>query len=259
MGFVIMAINFEHVPVVAALIFKSAFGMQAGFGAVLGLAIEWGVKRGVYSNEAGQGTAPHAAAAAEVAHPAKQGYVQAFSVYIDTMLVCSVTAFLILSTGMYNVINPAGGMLVDNLPGMEIGPGYAQAAVESIFPGFGQGFVALALLFFAFTTIVAYYYMAETNIAYINRRVHRRWLTPALRLGILAMVAVGTGPPPACPDRRREAFSGMYFAPPCLAAASRRGCLPAGHPVAFRGSPVRAGLCLNPPSGDGTSALPPRG
>ncbi len=192
MGFVIMAINFEHVPVVAALIFKSAFGMQAGFGAVLGLAIEWGVKRGVYSNEAGQGTAPHAAAAAEVAHPAKQGYVQAFSVYIDTMLVCSVTAFLILSTGMYNVINPAGGMLVDNLPGMEIGPGYAQAAVESIFPGFGQGFVALALLFFAFTTIVAYYYMAETNIAYINRRVHRRWLTPALRLGILAMVAVGT-------------------------------------------------------------------
>lgn len=191
-GLAVMVINAEQVPAVFALIIKSAFGLQAGFGAVLGLAIEWGVKRGVFSNEAGQGTAPHPAAAAEVPHPAKQGYVQAFSIYIDTMLVCTVTAFLILSTGMYNVINPAGGMLVNHLPGMEIGPGYAQAAVESIFPGFGQGFVALALLFFAFTTIIAYYYMAETNIAYVNRKVHRPWLTLALRLGLLVMVAFGT-------------------------------------------------------------------
>lgn len=189
---VIMVLNFHQVPAVFALIIKSAFGMQAGFGAVLGLAVEWGVKRGIYSNEAGQGTAPHPAAAAEVDHPAKQGYVQAFSVYVDTMLVCSATAFMILSTGMYNVINPAGGMLVDNLPGIEVGPGYAQAAVESVLPGFGQGFVALALLFFAFTTIVAYYYMAETNIAFVNRKIHRPWLTFALRIGILVMVAYGT-------------------------------------------------------------------
>ena len=188
----IMFLNIDKVPEVFALIFKSAFGFQAGFGAVLGLAIEWGVKRGVYSNEAGQGTAPHPAAAAEVSHPAKQGYVQAFSVYIDTMLVCSATAFMILSTGMYNVNNPAGGMLVDNLPGMEVGPGYAQAAVESILPGFGQGFVAVALLFFAFTTIVAYYYMAETNISYINRKIHRPWIVQLLRVGILAMVTIGT-------------------------------------------------------------------
>ncbi|MGB0132948.1 alanine/glycine:cation symporter family protein, partial [Dokdonella sp.] len=99
----IMAINIDQVPVIFSLIIKSAFGLEAGFGAMLGLAIEWGVKRGVYSNEAGQGTAPHAAAAAEVAHPAKQGYVQAFSIYVDTLLVCSATAFLILSTDMYNV------------------------------------------------------------------------------------------------------------------------------------------------------------
>lgn len=191
-GLVIMAMNLQQVPEVFGLIVKSAFGMQAGFGAVLGLAIEWGVKRGVFSNEAGQGTAPHAAAAAEVKHPAKQGYVQAFSVYVDTLLVCSVTAFLILSTGMYNVIDPAGGMLVNHLPGMEIGPGYVQTAVESVLPGFGQGFVALALLFFAFTTIVAYYYMAETNIAFLSRSVHRRCMTLALRPGILLMVGFGT-------------------------------------------------------------------
>ncbi len=188
----IMFLNFDQVPAVFSLIIKSAFGLQAGFGAVLGLAVEWGVKRGVYSNEAGQGTAPHPAAAAEVTHPAKQGYVQAFSIYIDTMLVCSATAFLILSTGMYNVFNPEGGMLVEKLPGMEVGPGYAQAAVESMLPGFGQGFVALALLFFAFTTIVAYYYMAETNISYINRKIHRPWIVLGLRLGILLMVTIGT-------------------------------------------------------------------
>lgn len=187
----VLALNVERVPDMFALIFNSAFGWHAGFGAVLGLAIEWGVKRGIYSNEAGQGTGPHAAAAAEVTHPAKQGYVQAFSVYVDTLLVCSATAFLILSTGMYNVTGPDGAMLVNGLPGVEAGPGFTQAAVESVLPGFGAPFVALALLFFAFTTIVAYYYMAETNIAYINRKVHRPWLTLALRIGIMAAVAYG--------------------------------------------------------------------
>jgi alanine or glycine:cation symporter, AGCS family len=188
---VVMFINYEQVPEIFSLIFRSAFGLEAGFGAVLGLAIEWGVKRGVYSNEAGQGTGPHHAAAAEVAHPAQQGYVQAFSVYVDTLLICSATAFLILSTGMYNVISPEGGMLVHALPGVEVGPGYTQAAVESVLPGWGAPFVALALLFFAFTTIVAYYYMAETNIAYINRKVHRPWLTFVLRVGLLAAVTYG--------------------------------------------------------------------
>lgn len=187
----IMAIHFERVPDVFGLIFRSAFGAEAAFGAVLGLAIEWGVKRGVYSNEAGQGTGPHPAAAAEVSHPAKQGYVQAFSIYVDTLLVCSATAFMILSTGMYNVIRPAGGMIVETLPGIEPGPGFAQHAVESALPGYGAGFVALAILFFAFTTIVAYYYMAETNIAYINRRVHRPWMVWVLRVGVIGAVTYG--------------------------------------------------------------------
>ena len=189
---VIMFLNYAQIPAMFALVFKSAFGMEAAFGAVLGLAIEWGVKRGIYSNEAGQGTGPHAAAAAEVSHPAKQGYVQAFSVYVDTLLVCSATAFMILSTGMYNVNDPEGGMLMEALPGIEVGPGFAQNAVESILPGYGAAFVAMALLFFAFTTILAYYYMAETNVAYINRKIHRPWTVFVLRLAILAAVTFGS-------------------------------------------------------------------
>ncbi len=188
----ILFLNVEKLPAVVTLIFGAAFGGQAAFGAVLGLAVEWGVKRGIYSNEAGQGTGPHPAAAAEVSHPAKQGYVQAFSVYVDTLLVCSATAFMILSTGMYNVVDASGSALVEHLPGIAAGPGYAQAAVETILPGWGAPFVALALLFFAFTTIVAYYYMAETNIAYINRHTHKPWMVLALRIGILSAVTYGT-------------------------------------------------------------------
>jgi AGCS family alanine or glycine:cation symporter len=118
--------------------------------------------------------------------------VQAFSVYIDTLLVCSATAFMLLSTGMYNVMHPDGSMIVNNLPGIEAGPGYTQAAVESVMPGFGASFVALALVFFAFTTIVAYYYMAETNLAYINRKVHRPWLVFVLRVLIMGAVTYGS-------------------------------------------------------------------
>lgn len=188
---VIVLLNVERVPEMFRLIFASAFGLEAGFGAVLGLAVQWGVKRGIYSNEAGQGSGPHAAAAAEVSHPAKQGYVQAFSVYIDTWLVCSATAFMLLVTGTYNVQHPDGSMLVNALPGVEAGPGYTQAAVESVMPGFGSIFVALALALFAFTTIVAYYYIAETNLTYLNRKVHRPWLVFALRLLMLCAVTYG--------------------------------------------------------------------
>ncbi|GAB3748538.1 alanine/glycine:cation symporter family protein [Lysobacter olei] len=197
-GFILMAItvmvlNAEQVPAMFGLIFSSAFGAHAAFGAMIGLAVEWGVKRGVYANEAGQGTGPHAAAAAEVSHPAKQGYVQAFAIYIDTMLVCTSTAFLVLASGMYNVHAPDGvAMLHNALPGVEPGPGFAQAAVESILPGWGAGFVAVALFFFAFTTIMAYYYMAETNLTYVagTGRTHPLAIL-LLRLGIMGMVIFG--------------------------------------------------------------------
>ncbi|MCM3764269.1 sodium:alanine symporter family protein [Neobacillus niacini] len=189
---VIVLMNISELPGVLKLIFSSAFGADAAFGGILGAAISWGVKRGIYSNEAGQGTGPHAAAAAEVSHPAKQGIVQAFSVYIDTLLVCSATAFMIIITGMYNVTPDNKPAIVNNLADIEPGPGYTQAAVESVFPGFGAPFVALSLFFFAFTTIMAYYYMAETNLAYINRKTKRPWTIFALKIVICGMVFYGS-------------------------------------------------------------------
>jgi AGCS family alanine or glycine:cation symporter len=188
---VILVLNIGRVPEMFALILRNAFGFDPAFGALLGLAVQWGVKRGVYSNEAGQGTGPHSAAAAEVRHPAEQGYVQAFSIYVDTLLVCTATAILLLATGSYNVIGPDGALLVNALPGVDVGPGYAQAAVETVLPGWGAGLIATALFFFAFTTIVAYYYMAETNIAYLDRAGRRPWLTQVLRVAIMASVAYG--------------------------------------------------------------------
>jgi len=189
---VVMVLNAEFVPTMFKLIFQSAFGLEAGFGAMLGLAIEWGVKRGIYANEAGQGTGPHAAAAAEVTHPAKQGFVQAWAIYFDTMLVCTSTAFLILSTDMYNVIGRGGEFVKHALPGVEPGAGYVQAGVDSVLPGFGVGFVALALFFFAFTTIMAYYYMAETNLTYISGHKVRALPRLLLRLGLVVMTVYGT-------------------------------------------------------------------
>src|SRR5690606_4374909 len=129
--------NFTEIPRVFGLIFGSAFGVQPVFGAIIGLAIKWGVQRGIYSNEAGQGTGPHAAAAAEVSHPAKQGFAQSFSVYIDTLFVCSATAFIIISTGMFNtfageswpgdaICRGEGGLGTDAEPG----PGFRQQRLD---------------------------------------------------------------------------------------------------------------------------------
>jgi AGCS family alanine or glycine:cation symporter len=187
----VMAVNIEQLPAVIKLIVSSAFGLEAGFGAIVGMAVQWGVKRGIYSNEAGQGSAPHAAAAAEVSHPVKQGLVQAFSVYVDTLLICTATAFMILLTGLYNVQGAEGAYLYQGLPGVEAGPAYVQSAFDSVLPGFGADILAISLLFFAFTTIVAYYYIAETNVVYINRKVHRPWLVTLLKCLVLASVIYG--------------------------------------------------------------------
>ncbi|MBT2717860.1 sodium:alanine symporter family protein [Bacillus sp. ISL-57] len=189
---VIVLMNITELPGVISLIFRSAFGLDSAFGGIIGMAIAWGVKRGVYSNEAGQGTGAHPAAAAEVSHPAKQGLVQAFSVYIDTLFVCSATAFMILFTGMYNTQAENGSYIVNNLGDVTPGPGYTQAAIDSVIPGFGAGFVAIALFFFAFTTIMAYYYIAETNIAYLMRNRNGKSAMFALKLIILAASFYGS-------------------------------------------------------------------
>ncbi|PRY10113.1 AGCS family alanine or glycine:cation symporter [Pontibacter ummariensis] len=191
MTVIIIGMNITEVPEVISLIVCSAFDIEPAFAGVFGMAISWGVKRGIYSNEAGQGTAPHAAAAAEVSHPAKQGLVQAFSVYVDTLFVCTATAFMILFTGQYNVVNPEGGFIVENLPGVAFGPEFTQQAVNTYFPSLGSGFVAISLLLFAFTTIMAYYYIAETNLSYLNGKGNK-WLLWALRTLILAATFYGS-------------------------------------------------------------------
>lgn len=197
LGYIILALivigmNIDKLPGVLTLIFSDAFTAQAGFGAAIG----WGVKRGVYSNEAGQGTGTHAAAAAETEHPSQQGLVQAFSIYVDTLFVCTATAFMVLITGQYNVQGtlPAGQFIVQNLPATtEIGSAaFTQMALQSAFGGFGPVFVAVALFFFAFTTIVAYYYIAETNVAFLNRHFKRGMPLVVVKLLIMAMVAFGT-------------------------------------------------------------------
>jgi alanine or glycine:cation symporter, AGCS family len=192
MAAIIIFMNLSAVPETIALIFRSAFGMDSLFGGLLGSAISWGVMRGIYSNEAGQGTGPHPAAAAEVSHPAKQGLVQAASVYIDTLLVCSATAFMILFTGMYNTQGPEEGTHVfEAIPGVEAGPQFTQEAINHVFPAFGTGFVAIALLFFAFTTIMAYYYIAETNIAYLMRGRNAAWPMVGIKLLLLGATYYG--------------------------------------------------------------------
>ena len=190
---VVIIANISQLPDVFALIFKSAFALEPAFGGMLGMAISWGVKRGIYSNEAGQGTGAIAAATAEVSHPAKQGLVQAFSVYFDTWFVCTATAVMILITGVYNVSDPSGGFIVENLPGIESGPAFTQAAVDSLLPGFGSGFVAFALFFFAFTTLMAYYYYTESNIAYLwkNHAIRAKAIF-VMRILFLAVVYFGT-------------------------------------------------------------------
>jgi len=192
MAVIIIVMNITAVPSIFTLIFKSAFNLEATYSGVFGMAIAWGVKRGIYSNEAGQGTAPHAAAAAEVSHPVKQGLVQSFSVYVDTLFVCTATALMILFTGQFNVIDPYGGFIVENLPGTPFGPEFTQFAIGTHFPSIGNGFIAISLLFFAFTTIMAYYFIAEANLSFLTRNNTSKWTVRILQFAILAATFYGS-------------------------------------------------------------------
>ncbi|MBK0422257.1 alanine:cation symporter family protein [Leucobacter sp. CSA2] len=186
MAIVIIGVNIQKVPEVFSLIFQSAFGVHQVFGGIVGAAIAWGVRRAVFSNVAGVGEGTYASAAAAVSHPAKQGVVQAFSVYIDTVLVCSATGIMILMTGAYNVIPEQGPKLTENLPGVEAGTAFTQSAIETILPGFGPGFVAVALFLFAFTTLIAFNYIASSAAAYL---IPERVL-PAVMRGVQVIMLV---------------------------------------------------------------------
>ncbi len=147
-----------------------------------------GSKRGIYSNEAGEGSGTYAAAA-EVSHPAKQGLVQAFSVYVDTLLICMATGIMIVITGMYNVTG-----VCTALPGVEPGPQYVQSAINTLHPQLGDIFIAIVLLLFTFTTLLAFSYMMETNVSYLVTRIkaekHEKYIINVCRFMLIACAAM---------------------------------------------------------------------
>ena len=153
---VIVVMNIQHVPHVLKVILMSAFGLEQAVGGTLGAAIMNGVKRGLFSNEAGEGSAPNAAATAAVSHPVKQGLIQSLGVFTDTLLVCSCTAFIILISGVYNVPELNGIMLT-------------QRALESEVGSWGPVFVAVAIFLFAYSSIIGNYYYGEANVRFMTK------------------------------------------------------------------------------------------
>ncbi len=155
-GLIIIILNIGQVPAVLALIFKSAFNFRAIFGGFTGSCMVYGIKRGLFSNEAGMGSAPNASASAEVSHPAKQGLAQIISVYIDTLLICSTTVFIILLTGQYQSGEYDGIPLI-------------QQSVSAQFGPFAIHLITAAVCMFAFTSIIGNYFYAESNVRFISK------------------------------------------------------------------------------------------
>lgn len=156
----IIALNIHHIPYVLKTIVTHAFGWEQAIGGGIGVAIMQGVKRGLFSNEAGMGSAPNVAATADVSHPVKQGLIQALGVFTDTLIICSCTAFIILFSGV-----PLSG----EVNGVQL----TQLALDSQIGSWGSIYVAIAILFFAYSSIIGNYYYGEANIRYItnNKKV----------------------------------------------------------------------------------------
>ncbi|MCG7601551.1 alanine:cation symporter family protein [Halomonas sp. McH1-25] len=175
----VLGLNIEKLPEVFVLIVKSAFGLEPAVAGGIGAAIMMGLKRGLFSNEAGLGSAPNVAAVAYVPHPANQGVVQAFSVFIDTVVICSATAFLILLSGIYD---PAAGGSVEGIA-------LTQAALADHVGEWGRAFVSVALLLFAFSTILYNYYLGENSLNFFSR--NNQNLFNAFRVAIVLLVCWG--------------------------------------------------------------------
>ncbi|EIT86351.1 amino acid carrier protein [Fictibacillus macauensis ZFHKF-1] len=173
----VIATNIPALPAMFELIFSDAFnGFKGLLGGAVGAAIMQGIKRGLFSNEAGMGSAPNAAATANVTHPVKQGLIQALGVFVDTLVICSSTAFIILLSGMYKSSNSDGIALTQAALGHEIG-------------SWATTLIAIIVLLFAFSSIVGNYYYGESNIEFINS--NRIWLF-IYRLAVIGMVIYGS-------------------------------------------------------------------
>ena len=174
LAIVVIGINITHIPSILKLIVTEAFSVESTIGGGLGMAMLMGIKRGLFSNEAGEGSAPNVAATASVSHPVKQGLVQTLAVYTDTLIICTCTALIILCSGtfytQYNGIELTQIALVN-----QIGP-------------IGAHFISIAIFLFAFTSIVGNYYYGETNIQFLTPN---RWVLYGYRLAVGAMVMIG--------------------------------------------------------------------
>ncbi|OMC78513.1 MULTISPECIES: alanine/glycine:cation symporter family protein [unclassified Viridibacillus] len=172
----VVATNLSEIPGVFSLILSEAFGLKEAAGGAIGVAIMQGVRRGLFSNEAGMGSVPNAAATASTSHPAKQGLVQSLGVFFDTIVICSATAFIIILAGLYSTGPDDGIVLTQNSFAVHVG-------------SWAPYFIAIAIIFFAFSSIVGNYYYGETNIEFMN--AHKGWLT-GYRLVVLGMVMFGS-------------------------------------------------------------------
>ncbi len=175
LAFVIVGMNITHLPDVIKLIVSSAFGWEQALGGGIGVALMQGIKRGLFSNEAGMGSAPNVAATADVSHPVKQGLIQTLGVFSDTLVICTCTAFIILFSGV-----PLGG----EANGVQL----TQMALDNEIGSGGSIYVAVAILFFAFSSIIGNYYYGEANLRYIT---HNKVVMTVFRLMTGAMVMFG--------------------------------------------------------------------
>lgn len=179
-GLVVIALNYQNIPAMFSAIFAGAFDFQAIFGGFAGSAMMYGIKRGLYSNEAGVGSAPNAAASASVSHPVKQGLVQMLSVFIDTMVICTLTAFVVLSSGVGEDGGVTGAPLVKDAMATVLGQPVAQV------------FISVALFLFAFTTLVGNFYYAEVNFRFLMRNKHmKHWMLSIFRAIAALLVFAG--------------------------------------------------------------------
>ena len=177
---VITILNIGMLPEIFSTIFAEAFDFQAIFGGFTGSCVMLGIKRGLYSNEAGVGSAPNAAAAADISHPVKQGLVQMFSVFIDTLLICTATAFMCMTSGVEPTAELAGAP-------------YVQAALDA---SLGEGasiFLTFSMILFAFTTLLGNLYYVDSALAFINRAVPGKVFMSCYRLVAALLIFIGAG------------------------------------------------------------------
>ena len=180
MALVMIVINIKNIPAMFGMIFEDAFNFRAIFGGVAGSCLVEGIKRGLYSNEAGMGSAPNAAASASVSHPVKQGLVQMISVFLDTLVICSATAFMSLASGIAPSEDLAGAPFV-------------QASLATVFGRYGNLFITVSLALFAFTTLLGNLYYVDSCLTYLNKKTPSKTFMICYRIIATILIFVGAG------------------------------------------------------------------